>query len=338
MKKINIALFSVIFLIASTAGFAAAQEQNTTESDVNIVLLQHLIEVDAVQFQVENRLLVRETLIFKNTGDKIFSGKLRIWVPDGLVGIRIDRRYMMNGSIEYSFQPIQNGNIIRWEDKIDSTGLPPLYAIEYVLSAEPKGTITKTKHYPKVFLYPALTKQPASIVLKVIKNKEESVSIIDEKGNDIAPSGKTSDEDRYQWEMPTFKELRVDISKPAFTLASIAGYLVLGLVIVLVLSYPMMRKKSTEIQAIEEKIRDALKREEVVEEVEEAEEVAAEEITEFEGKNKEELEPLRNEALSKLDELKKEYEAGNLLDEEYDELRKSYEEQIEKINKRMEQL
>lgn len=42
--------------------------------------------------------------------------------------------------------------------------------------------------------------------------------------------------------------------------------------------------------------------------------------------------------LSKLSELDKEYESGNLLDEEYEELRKSYQDKAERITKRIEQL
>lgn len=42
--------------------------------------------------------------------------------------------------------------------------------------------------------------------------------------------------------------------------------------------------------------------------------------------------------LSKVGELDKEYKSGNLLDEEYEELRKPYQEKIEKINRRIEEL
>ncbi len=57
---------------------------NTTESDQNIILVQHLIEVDAAQFEEQNKIYVRETLIFKNIGDMNFQGTLRTWVPEGL--------------------------------------------------------------------------------------------------------------------------------------------------------------------------------------------------------------------------------------------------------------
>lgn len=384
MKKITIIpIFLIIFLTNSAFGFAGMTASNSTaqpdlnnitESDQDIVLVQSLIEVDAVQLQSKNKLFVRETLIFKNQGAKNFFGSLRIWVPDGAEIVRQDdagevirqdvvqRRYMMNGTLEYPLQPIWNGNIISWKDKIDAVGLPPLYIVEYTLPAEPKGTLTKAEHYSKKLLYPTLTKQPASIVLKVIKSKDERITITDEKGESISASGDPRDEDDsvlYGWDMPEFKELNIEISKPAVTPAGIAGYVILGIVIVLVISYPVIRKKSGKIQAIEEKIRSSLKREEAEETAEEAvEEISEETIeetpsevpaeagetvspveedTEFEGKTREELENLKNEMLSKLSELDKEYASGNLMDEEYDELRKSYQKKAERITKKLEQ-
>jgi hypothetical protein len=373
----------IIFLVNPALGFAgmtksnpAAQSDltNVTESDADIVLVQCLIEVDAVQLQPENKLFVRETLIFKNQGEKNFFGSLRIWVPDGAEIVRQDgaggvvrqevvqRRYMMNGTLEYTLQPIWNGNIISWKDKIDAAGLPPLYIVEYTLPAKSEGTLTKAIHYSKVLLYPTLTKQPTSIVLKVTKSKGESVAITDEKGSSIGASGNPKEEDNtvlYGWGMPEFKEFNIEISKPAVTPAGIAGYVILGIVIVLVLSYPIIRTRSGKIQALEEKIRSSLKRDEAEETVEEAVEetgedaieettseivvsgeavAPVEEDTEFEGKTIEELENLKNEILSKLGELDKEYGSGNLLDEEYEELRKSYQEKAERITKKIEQL
>ncbi|MDP2845978.1 MAG: hypothetical protein Q8N79_07905, partial [Candidatus Methanoperedens sp.] len=139
--------------------------------------------------------------------------------------------------------------------------------------------------------------------------------------------------------------------------------LILGLVIILVLSYPFIRKKSEKIQALEEKIRNSLKREETEESYEEAPEETVEEVeeaiedttsgvlaeagdevppapedTEFEGKTREELENQRTEIISKLAELDKDYESGNLMDEEYEELRKPYQEKAERITKKIELL
>jgi len=45
---------------------------NTTESDQDIIMIQHLIEVDAVKLKAENKLFIRETLTFRNIGTKNF--------------------------------------------------------------------------------------------------------------------------------------------------------------------------------------------------------------------------------------------------------------------------
>lgn len=368
MKKsihYTIPIFLIIFLINPAFGFAGMTANNstaqldlnnTTESDQDIVLVQSLIEVDAVQLQSENKLSVRETLIFRNEGEKNFSGNLRMWVPDKADGIRVGRIEMMMGAAPRTLAAIQNGNIISWQDFVIATNpLPPLYIVEYTLPAKPEGTLTKAIHYSKVFLYPTLTKQPTNIVLKVIKSKEESVTVTDEKGSSISVAGNPKEEDNsvlYGWEFPEFKEFNIEISKPAVTPAGIAGYVILGLVIVLVISYPFIRKKSEKIQALEEKIRNSLKREETEEAgeeiVEEAtsevpaeaeEEVSpAEEDAELEGKTQDELLNLKNEILSKLGELDKEYESGNLMDEEYEELRKPYQKKAERITKKIELL
>ncbi len=384
MKKsirYTIPIFLIIFLINPAFGFAGmtANEStakpdpnNTTGSDKDIVLVQHLIEVDAVQLQSENKLLVKETLVFKNNGAKNFSGLLRTWVPDGAEIIWqkdngeivrqsvVQRMNMMDGRFEYPLQPTLKENIVSWTDIIDTKSLPPLYAMQYLLSAEPKGTLTQTKHYSKTLLYPTFSiKQPSIFVLKIIKNEDETVTFTDEMGNSIPASEDPTDKGRYTWEMPEFKEINVEISKPAITPAGIAGYVILGIVILLVISYPIIRTRSEKIQALEEKIRNSLKRKETEETEEEADEGTGEETieetiseaqaeageevppaaedTELEGKTSEELENLKTEMLSKLGELDKEYESGNLLDEEYDELRTSYQQKVEKITRRLEQ-
>lgn len=365
MKKAAIlSVFLIVFLVNPAFGFAgmtadnSTPEQeliNATESDADIVLQQYLIIIDDVQLRSQNKLFITEQLVFNNKGTENFSGLLRTWLPDGAEEIRVGKLEMMMEAQVRTLEAAQNGNIISWADFITANNpVPPIYLVEYMLPAEPKGTITETKQYSKVFLYPTLTKQPAIVVLKFVKNNGESVTFTDEKGSTVAASPEPDDPDKYIWEMPQFKELNIEISKPALTLAGILSYLILGLVIILVLSYPVIRKKSGKLQALEEKIRASLKREgteeveeeaaeeafeeaaeETVPEPEAGEAAPAEEDAEFEGKTPEELESLKTEALSKLDELGKEYESGNLMDEEYEELRSSYNAKVEKINKKL---
>lgn len=335
---------------------------NATQSDQNIILIQQLIEVDAAQFEEQNRIYVRETLIFKNIGDKNFSGTLRTWVPDGLETlvpggleeqkVKVGKVAMMMGGSVIPINAIQKRNVISWNDSIKiNDPLPPLYAVEYVLSAEPKGTFIKSKSYTKKLVYPTeVNKAPLSFVLKVTKGSGETITLKDELGSSISSSGKPMDEDNsilYTWETPQFKEINIELSKSAIDLSQIAIYLIIGLLIVLVLSYPVIRKKSPKLMEIEEKIRNSLKREpgseeqqEAVEdtpeeELEEEQEEPAPEDEDLPEKTKDELETEKSELVSKLDELEKDYASGNLIDEEYEELRNSYQEKLKKIKRQI---
>lgn len=384
MKKFNryivsaiTSVFLIMVLINTAYGFPPEMTSNkstvqtgpdnttqlndTTQSDQDIQLLQHLIEVDAVQFESQNRLDIHETLIFKNNGIKNFSGTLRTWVPDGASGIKAERRNMMDGTLEYGLQMIQNGNIISWQDKIITKSLPPLYALGYMLPAEPQGGLTKSISYSKKLTYPTLINykyegKPESglpaIILKIRKPEGSSIILQDENRNDINPEDVSELDGSilYKFTSPQFKELNIEITKSAITPAGIAGYAVLGILILLALSYPVMRKKSEKLQAIEEKIKGSFKREreEVSEEpVEESVEEPEEDIEavpgappadgadygELAGKTREELESEKNEILSRISELDKDYSSGNLMDEEYEELRNTYRQRLEKMDK-----
>lgn len=314
---------------------------NTTQSDQNIILVKHLIEVDAAKFEEQNRIDVRETLIFKNIGDQNFQGTLRTWVPDGLEGLKVGKVAMMMDSSGEPLNAMQNGNIISWNDSIKiNDPLPPLYAVEYVLSAEPEGTLSKSKYYSKKLVYPTLiNKVPLSVVLKITKGSGETITLKDELGSSISSSGKPMDEDNsvlYTWETPQFKEIKIELSK-SIDLSQIAIYLIIGLGIVIVLSYPVIRKKSPKLLEIEEKIRNSLKREPASEEQQETvEEEHAQEDEELSGKPIDEPETEKRELVSKLDELEKDYASGNLIDEEYEELRDSYKKKLKNINRRIE--
>ncbi|MCX9013124.1 MAG: hypothetical protein OIN66_18640 [Candidatus Methanoperedens sp.] len=337
---------------------AQPDPNNITQSDQDIQLLQHLIEVDAVQLEPQNKLDIHETLIFKNNGAKNFSGTLRTWVPDGISELRAERRNMMDGSLEYGLQIIQNGNIISWQDQISAKSLPPLYALEYVLPAEPLGGVTKSIVYSKKLTYPTLInykyeEKPGlpSLILKIRKPEGSSIILLDENRNNINPEDVSELEGSilYKFGSPRFKELNIEITKPAVAPAGIAGYVILGVLILLALSYPFIRKKSEKLQEIEGKIRGSFKREheeaseEPVEETEEGIEAeheappAAEaDYGELAGKTRGELESEKSEILSRISELDKDYSSGNLMDEEYEELRNPYRRRLEKIDKILE--
>lgn len=335
---------------------------NITESDLNIIIIQHLIEVDAARFESQNRIYVRETIVFKNIGDMNFQGTLRTWVPDGSESIKVGRAPMvMDGNI-VPLSAIQNGNIVSWQDIIKIDNQPfPMYTLEYVIPAEAEGSISKSRHYTKKFVFPTLiTKVPLNVVIKVTKGKDESVIIKDEKGSNVQSSVRPADDDNsvlYALDAPQFTEINIEFSKSAIDIKQIAPYLIIGLLIILVLAYPVLRKKSQKLQEIEEKIRNSLRREPDREDEQETddedyEEGAADEDypeeepneteekenspEDLSGKSNDELETEKNELLSKIEKLEKYYASGDMIDEEYEELRNSYQEQLKKIERRVE--
>ncbi len=368
MKTLNkyvISIFLVISLISTTYGFPGmgankstvqTDPNNSTQSDQDIRLLQHLIEIDTIQFESQNRLYVRETLTFKNTGTENFSGTLRTWVPDGAENISVGRTEMMADVVPIPLNIIQNGNVISWQDNIGTNGLPPLYVVEYVVTEKPSANSIS---YSKKLTYPTLINykyggNPSlpAVILKIRKPAGSSIKLLDENGDTISTQdvSETGDSTLYKFSSPQFKEINIQISKPAATPAGIAGYVILGLLILLALSYTVLRKKSERLQAIEGKIRASFERkpeeateepEEAVEETpetsEESEEATAEkDETEFAEKTRDELENEKNELLSRLDKIEKDYASGNLIDEEYEELGSSLRAKIERINNRIE--
>lgn len=319
--------------------------ENVTESDQDIALLQHLIEVDMVKLESKNEIFVRETLIYRNEGTENYLGSLMSWIPDGAEGVIVARVEMMvDGSLN-TLQTTLNGNIVSWNDFMKSNDpLPPLYIIEYSVPAEQTGTITKSQVFNKIFNYPALTKQPGIIILKVIKREGDSISVTDENGNSISASGNPRyEEDNsvlYRWEQPGFKEFNVELSQPVFTTAKAASYAIPGIIILLVLSYPFLRKKSEKLRNIEHRITENLKSEAEPEEYEPEELVENSQIeidAGLSGKSKYELETEKREIQSKISTLEIDYASGDLLDEEYEELRNKYRKKTDAINSMLNQ-
>src|SRR3972149_7820496 len=193
----------LIFLSISTAfGFAGMGNNNTTEpsgsndlanatgSDQDIQLMQNLIEIDAVRFETENKLFVRETLAFKNVGEKNFSGILRTWVPDRIEGISVSTVEMMTNALSNPLQATQDGNVISWKASMGTNTIPPMFAVEYLFAYEPKGTISKVQTYSKKFKYPTLInydfyERPGfpPVIIKVTKSEGSLITFIDEYRN-----------------------------------------------------------------------------------------------------------------------------------------------------------
>jgi hypothetical protein len=311
---------------------------NTTQSDQNIEISSHLIEVDADRYESQNKLYVHEMIVFRNRGEAVFSGTLKTWIPDGLEEIKVMKAQMMPETGGQPNQTAQNGNIISWQGRIEANNVL-MYDLEYLLSVEPNGSIVKRKYYSKKLLYPTSINYkyiPSPgypvLILKVSKSSDSSITLLDENRNKIVAEDFSEVDESIlnRFSEIRFKELNIELSK-SIDLSQIAIYLIIGLGIVIVLSYPIIRKKSPKLLEIEEKIRNSLKREPASEEQQETvEEEHAQEDEEISGKPIDELEAEKSELVAKLEELEKDYASGNLIDEEYEELKNSYQKKLKK--------
>lgn len=338
MNKITlIALILFFALISPAYGYAElANLSNSTASDRDVVLSQHLIELDDTQ--QENNLTIKETLVFKNTGEQNFSGSLSMWVPDDAIDVVVAKVEMMASATPISLpatsKKVQKGNIISWSSSIQkNNSLPPMFAVLYQVPGN---------KYSKILLYPTETKQPINLVLKVTLNKGETAAITDGNGNSVTASASIKEDANtnsalYGWIEPQFTELTVGITKPAIVTPSkvdnLGIYIVIGVLILAVLSYPLLRTKSVKLREFENRLKSSFKKEESEEE-ETVEEklISSEKIATAEN---ERLEKEKRELLSKLGELDKKYASGDLMDEEYDELRVPYQKRLKEIEKMM---
>ena len=366
VAKCIIPILLVIFLIQPAFGYGGMGDttstaddgestqhdlENTTDSDQYITLPTHLVEVDLITLKSENKIFIRETLYFSNVGTENYLGSLRSWLPDGVEGkdVKVFRSEMMTNGNVMPLQKTINGNIVSWNDFIKAKDpLSPLYILEYSIPAEQTGMIKKSMGFNKKFFYPTLlTKQPLIVILKVINGEDDSISVKDENGNSISASGNPSVEGDnsvlYRWERAQFKEFNVEISKYAFTTAQVASYAIPGIVILLILLYPFLRKKSGTLQNIENKITEKLKHEAESDEYEPEEvvETASEPVvidSGLSGKSKDELENEKREIQSKISTLETEYASGDLLDEEYEELRSKYLQKADNIDRQLKEV
>ncbi len=319
---------------------------NTTQSDQNIEISSHLIELDADRYASQNKLYVRETIVFRNAGMKHFSGSLKTWIPDGVENITVGKVQMQAEAAGQDIVTARNGNIISWQDYIVANNVA-MYVIEYLISAEQEGTVTKSLHYSKKLSYPTLINYkyiPSPgypvFILKVSKSRDSSITLQDENRNKIIVEEVIEEDGSVinRFSSIQFKEINIEVSKSAIDTSKVALYLIIGLLIILVLSYPVIRKKSAKLQKIEEKIGSSLKREpldeEEQEEAKEVEEKPAPESEELSGKTDDEQDSEKRELVTKLKELENDYASGKLMDEEYEELRNSYQEKLKKLNNR----
>ena len=327
--------------------------KNATNSDKDIVMIQHLIEVDSVQLKAENKLFIRETLIFKNIGTEDFYGDLRTWLPDGTENdtIRVSRSEMMTGGGLIPLNFDINGSILSWKEFVEKNStLPRLYAVEYIVTQTPSGMekFDKKLAIPGIINYRYMEKPglPA-VIVKVNKSEGSTSRFLDENGNEIIPTESDAKGETNRFSNPLFNELNLEIlssgaeksqSSKAPSGISYAPYIVIGILIILALSYPYIKKKlktQGNGDMTPDKTARIPKENKVIEPSKVGSDVSS---RKFERKNKQELEKLKQELSSKIKDIKKEYESGNLLDEEYEDKRKSYQDDLNEIEKKLKQM
>ncbi len=370
IKKIIICALLVILLANGALGFAGMggnasnitilqdtgtippiDLNNTTDSDQDIVMVQHLIEVDSVQLKAENKLFIRETLIFRNIGTENFYGDLRTWLPDGTDNetIRLSRSEMMTGGGLIPLDFNVNGNILSWKEFVEkNSSLPRLYAVEYIVTETPSGMGKFAKKFaiPGIINYRFMEKPGlAAVIVKVNKSEGSTSRFLDENSNEIIPTESDAKGETNRFSNPLFNELNLEIlssgaekSQSSKAGNSYAPYIVIGILIILALSYPYIKKK-LKTQGNGDKTPDKTARIPKENKVKEPSKVGSGILSgKFERKNKQELEKLKQELSSKIKDIKKEYESGNLLDEEYEDKRKSYQDDLNEIEKKLKQM
>jgi len=368
-KKYLISIFLIVLLMNTAYGFpnsgnttAIPQDtaigitqdlKNATTSDQDIIMAQHLIEYDAVQLQSQNKLFIRETLIFRNNGTKDFYGPLKTWMPDSSEKIKVSKSEMMTGGGLIPLDFDKNGNIISWKEYVEQNSkLPLLYVVEYDVPMEP-GASSVTGIYSKKLAYPTLInyryiEKPdlPALVVKITKPQESLIKIFDENRNEITQKEVDETGEIIRFSSPQFKELNIEISKSSAISAVKTDYLVyvvIGILILLVLLYPYISKKLK--QEKPDKIKSDKTKSDKTPKVTSNPDKSREEksgsgnnsvrsVEESKGNGDTEMDPLRKELGLKLKELETKYKSGELLDEEYEDEKNAIQNKLKSMNKR----
>jgi hypothetical protein len=369
LKKCLISIFLIVFLINTACGDPGMvggnattipqnmtiqqttsiekplDLKNATESDQDIVMVQHLIEYDAVQLQSENKLFIRETLTFKNLGTKDFYGPLRTWLPDGSEKIKVIRSEMMSDGRSIPLEFETNGNIISWKEFVQQNSVKFLYVIEYTFSLEPgKSSITgiysKKLGYPTLinYKYVKIGSDLAPLVVKITKPQESSIKFFDENRNEITLDADETGDIYRRNEPPQFKELNIEISKSS-AISEVnkdyVVYVVIGILILLVLLYPYISSKLKKGGAGKTlKVTSSSYAGKSKEERSGSSNNPVRPEEELKGISDTENDPLRKELGLKLKELEAKYKSGDLLDEEYEEEKNAIQNKLRSMNKR----
>lgn len=242
-------------------------EVTTSSYGANVVIIQHLIEVDQVTYPGYFRVV--ETIIYKNLGTENYSGPVYTYVQDGTFNIAVSKMEMATGGGRNPIEAFQvSENVVGWNDIILSgPGMAPMYQIEYMVPAEPTGkttesvTFTKKLKYPTNvnYIYMPITGMPA-LVVKLEKSDGMKTTVLDNEGSIIQADffEESGNSETYNWFQPLFVEISFELSKSNMVGSDITLYLLILLVIIVVIGYAVLRGKSPAIKNLEGKLGSVL--------------------------------------------------------------------------------
>ncbi len=233
----------------------------------NVVIIQHLIEVDQITYPGYFRVV--ETIIYKNLGTENYSGPVYTYVQDGAFNIAVSRQEMAAEGGRNTIEHFKvSENVVGWNDIILSgTGMAPMYKIEYMVPAEPTGkttesvTFTKKLKYPTDvnYIYMPITGM-RSLVVKLEKSDGMKTTVLDNERSIINADfiEESGNLETYYWDLPPFVEISFELSKSNPAGSDITLYLIILLVIIAVIGYVVLRGKSPAIKGLEDKLGSVL--------------------------------------------------------------------------------
>ena len=238
LKRNSVLLFSAFVIPALLFSLSAALaypdmaingSNNTSTPEVaissygaNIVIIQHLIEVDQVTYPGYFRVV--ETIIYKNLGTEDYSGPVYTYVQDGAFNIAVVKLEMAAGRGKNTIEAFQvSENVVGWNDIIPSgTDMAPMYQIEYMVPAGSTGKTTESVTFTKKlkyqtnvnYIYMAISGMPAMVV-KLEKSDRMKTTVLDNDGSDIKADffEVIGNSETYNWLQPQFSEISFELSE-----------------------------------------------------------------------------------------------------------------------------
>ena len=242
-------------------------EVTTSSYGANVVIIQHLIEVDQVTYPGYFRVV--ETIIYKNLGTENYSGPIYTYVQNGAFNIAVTKTEMAADGGRNTIEDFQiSENVVGWNDIILSgTGMAPMYQIEYMVPAEPTGKTTESVTFTKKLKYPTNVNYiympitgMRSLVVKLVKSDGMKTTVLDNEGSIINADfiEENGNLETYYWDQPLFVEISFELSKSNPAGSDITLYLIILLVIIAVISYVVLRGKNPAIKGLEGKLGSVL--------------------------------------------------------------------------------